>query len=81
MKARTKSPKSPLGRCVYAFRFMRDMSFDDIATATGLSKGILSRLENEKEPNPCYKTLRKLAEAFSVTTENFLVALAAHERK
>lgn len=70
-----------MGKCVYAFRVMRDMSFDDIAAATGLSKCILSRIENDRQPNPCYATLQKLASAFSVTMENFLVALATHERK
>lgn len=59
---------------------MRDMSFDDIAFATGLSKCILSRLENQRTPNPCYATIRKLSEAFGVTMENFLIALATHEK-
>lgn len=81
MKARTKAPKSALGRCVYAFRVMRKMSFDDIATATGLSKCILSRIENQRIPNPCYLTLKKLADAFGVTMANFLTALATHEKK
>lgn len=80
MRARTKSPRSALGRCVYAFRVMRGMSFDDIALATGLSKCILSRLENQKAPNPCYDTLRKLASSFGVTMSNFLTALSTHER-
>lgn len=81
MRARNRTLKSPLGRCVYAFRVMRDMSFDDIAAATGLSKCILSRIENEKSPNPCYQTLRKLADGFRVTMDNFLIALATHEKK
>lgn len=80
MRAKVKTPKSALGRCVYSFRVMRQMSFDDIAAATGLSKCILSRLENQRAPNPCYATLRKLAEAFGVTMRNFLIAVATHEK-
>lgn len=57
------------------------MSFDDIAAATGLSKAILSGIENQSSPNPCYLTLAKLAEAFGVTMERFLCDLATHESK
>lgn len=81
MRKRYRTPKSALGRCVYAFRVMRGMSFDDIAFKTGLSKCILSRLENQQSPNPCYATLRKMAEAFGVTMESFLVSLATYEKK
>lgn len=81
MRTRTRTPKSAIGKCVYAFRVMRDMSFDDITTATGLSKCILSRIENQKMPNPCYETLRKMSVAFGVSMDNFLTALATHERQ
>lgn len=81
MRSRTRPPKSAIGKCVYAFRVMRGMSFDDIAAATGLSKCILSRMENQIHPNPCYETLQKMATAFRVTMDNFLIALATHEKK
>lgn len=80
MKARAKTPKSALGRCVYSFRVMRVLSFDDIVFRTGLSKCILSRIENQKAPNPCYATLIKLAEAFNVTMPHFLTVLATYEQ-
>lgn len=79
MNRHRSSPQSPIGRCVYAWRVRKEMSFDQIRDATGLSKCILSRIENQTNPNPCYTTLKALASAFQIPFSKLLKSIASYE--
>ncbi len=48
------------------------MTLDDLAAAAGLSKGLLSKLENNADSNPSLDTLQKIADAFKLPLSNLI---------
>lgn len=72
MRTRHPLPKSPIGRCIYRWREKKGMSLNMVVEATGLAKGMLSKLETHANPNPCYHTLKSLAKGFGITTRDLL---------
>lgn len=48
------------------------MTLDELAQAAGLSKGLLSKLENNDDSNPSLETLQKIADAFKVTLSELI---------
>jgi transcriptional regulator with XRE-family HTH domain len=48
------------------------MTLPALADKAGLSKGLLSNLENAETPNPSLETLQKIAEALKVTLSDIL---------
>lgn len=58
---------SPLGDKIRKRRTELGMSLDQLAKATGSSKGYLWELENRDKPNPSAEKLIRLAEALGVT--------------
>lgn len=58
---------APVGGRIRTLRAERDMTLDVLARKSGLSKGLLSKLENLPDSNPSLDTLYGIAEAFGVT--------------
>ena len=48
------------------------MTLPQLADRSGLSKGLLSKLENDEESNPSVSTLFKITEALGVTLADIL---------
>ena len=48
------------------------MTLPTLADRSGLSKGLLSKLENEEDSNPSLSTLYKIAEGLEVTLADIL---------
>jgi ribosome-binding protein aMBF1 (putative translation factor) len=63
------SPKDETFRTLVSFRVERErqgLSLADIADRTGIDRGMLSRFENGKVPNPTLRTLKRYAEALGM---------------
>jgi transcriptional regulator with XRE-family HTH domain len=67
---REKVLELAIGREVRAFRRQQDMTVADLAAATGLSIGMLSKIENGNT-SPSLTTLQALANALSVPLTGF----------
>lgn len=65
-----KSLEVAIGRTVRAFRLKQMITVADLSVATGLSIGMLSKIENGLT-SPSLKTLRALADALSVPLTAF----------
>jgi len=50
------------------------LTLDQLAEKTGLSKGLLSKLENLPDSNPSLETLQSIADAFDVTVGDLIDA-------
>ncbi len=61
-----------IGGRVRALRTEMQISLPTLAERSGLSKGLLSKLENDEDPNPSLATLYKMAEALNVTLADLL---------
>jgi XRE family transcriptional regulator of biofilm formation len=61
-----------VGGRIRTLRAERQMTLDDLATKAALSKGLLSKLENNTESNPSIDTLYKIAKAFELTVADLL---------
>jgi transcriptional regulator with XRE-family HTH domain len=61
-----------IGGRVRTLRTEQKITLPALAERTGLSKGLLSKLENSEEPNPSISTLFKIAEAFEITVADLL---------
>lgn len=61
-----------VGGRVRALRQERQMTLPGLAEAAGLSKGLLSKMENSSDANPSLATLQKIAEALDVTLADLL---------
>ncbi|RYD83226.1 MAG: helix-turn-helix domain-containing protein [Verrucomicrobiaceae bacterium] len=61
-----------VGGRIRSLRLERQMTLPALAECTGLSKGLLSKLENTPESNPSLETLQKIAKALKVTLSDFL---------
>lgn len=63
---------SHVGSRVRTLRAERQMTLQVLAERSGLSKGLLSKLENQDAPNPSLETLQKVAQALEITLSDLL---------
>ena len=61
-----------IGGRVRAIRTEAQITLPALAEQSGLSKGLLSKLENGEAPNPSLGTLYKIAEALHITLADLL---------
>lgn len=61
-----------VGGRIRTLRTERQMTLPALADKSGLSKGLLSRLENQEDSNPSLETLHKAAGALGVTLSELL---------
>ena len=60
------------GERIRTMRTEKNWSLPELANRSGLSKGLLSKLENNEESNPSLSTLYKIAVAFEITVADIL---------
>ncbi|MEI6607706.1 MAG: helix-turn-helix transcriptional regulator [Verrucomicrobiota bacterium] len=70
-----------LGPRIRALRTERQITLPQLADRAGLSKGLLSKLENDEESNPSITTLFKIAEALEITLADILETEQAQIRR
>jgi transcriptional regulator with XRE-family HTH domain len=70
-----------LGERIRTLRTEQDMTLPALAKRSGLSKGLLSKLENNDESNPSLDTLYKIVTALSVTLGDVLETETAQLKK
>lgn len=63
---------NPVGARIRLLRNEQKMTLPELAEKSGLSKGLLSKLENTDEPNPSLETLQKIATALNSTLGDLL---------
>ena len=74
-----------LGEMIRAFRGNNDMTMQEFADRSGLSKGYISMLEKNKHPQskrelvPSFETYKKVASAMGMSLDDFLAALDGDE--
>ena len=61
-----------VGGRIRTLRTEQGLNLPALATKSGLSKGLLSKLENDPDSNPSLDTLHKLAQALDVTIADLL---------
>jgi transcriptional regulator with XRE-family HTH domain len=70
-----------LGERIRALRTERSMTLPTLAERSGLSKGLLSKLENDEESNPSLGTLHKIVKALDATLSDVLETEKAQLKK
>jgi transcriptional regulator with XRE-family HTH domain len=60
------------GERIRILRTEKSITLPTLAERSGLSKGLLSKLENDQDSNPSLGTLLKVAEALDVTVADIL---------
>jgi transcriptional regulator with XRE-family HTH domain len=63
---------NPVGARIRLLRNEQKLTLPELAAKAGLSKGLLSKLENTAEPNPSLETLQKIAIALDSTLGDLL---------
>lgn len=63
---------SHAGGRIRTLRAEAGMTLDQLAEKSGLSKGLLSKLENLPDSNPSLETLQSIADAFDVTVGDLI---------
>lgn len=63
---------SGVGQRIANLRQIKGLSLPDLAERAGISKGYLSQLENEAEPNPSIGILARIADALDTTIADLL---------
>lgn len=66
----------PIGRMVADLRKERGMTLPALALRAGVSKGLLSKLERDNYPSPCWSTLSAVAKGLRMPLAKFLRELA-----
>lgn len=61
-----------IGGKIRALRAEQQMTLPDLADKSGLSKGLLSKIENAEDSNPSLDTLFKIAEALKISLSSLL---------
>lgn len=61
-----------IGARIKALRQEKGITLPALATKTGLSKGLISKIENNKDANPSLETLNKFADALDLTLAELL---------
>src|ERR1700680_850230 len=69
------------GERIRTWRTEKSMSLPALAERAGLSKGLISKLENNEDSNPSLATLYKIAEALEVTIADILESERAHLKR
>lgn len=70
-----------LGTRIRTLRVERQVTLPQLAERAGLSKGLLSKLENNEECNPSITTLFKISEALEITIADILETEQAQIRR
>jgi transcriptional regulator with XRE-family HTH domain len=70
-----------LGERIRTLRTEQSMSLPKLAERSSLSKGLLSKLENNEESNPSLDTLYKIVSALKVTLGDILETETAQLKK
>lgn len=70
----------PTGLAIAALRERAGYTLTKLAERSGVSKGMLSKLESHHDPNPCYNTLMKLAKGLRVGNVTLLRVIASYEK-
>jgi transcriptional regulator with XRE-family HTH domain len=60
------------GERIRTWRTEKNMTLPALADRAGLSKGLISKLENNEDSNPSLSTLYKIAEALEITVADIL---------
>ena len=60
------------GERIRTWRTEKNMTLPALADRAGLSKGLISKLENNDDSNPSLSTLYKIAEALGITVADIL---------
>jgi transcriptional regulator with XRE-family HTH domain len=60
------------GERIRTLRTERNITLPALADRAGLSKGLISKLENNEDSNPSLSTLFKIAEALEITVADIL---------
>lgn len=66
-----KSEPPAVGRNIFNYRKRKNMSLDEVAKRSGVSKSMLSQIEQEKT-NPTVITVWKIAKALNITMEELI---------
>ena len=61
-----------IGGKIRALRHEKEMTLPALAEKAGLSKGLISNIENSADANPSLDTVHKIAEALDVTLADLL---------
>lgn len=61
-----------VGGRIRTLRAEREWTLDELAEKAGLSKSLLSKLENLPDSNPSIETLYAIAEAFGITVSDLI---------
>jgi transcriptional regulator with XRE-family HTH domain len=61
-----------IGGTIRSLRQEKQMTLPVLAEKAGLSKGLLSKIENSSDANPSLATLYKITEAMDITLSDFL---------
>lgn len=72
--------KPGIGGVVQTLRQKKELSINQLADASGVSKGQISRLEREDDPNAEIHTLRRLAAALGVKCSELLAMSESPQR-
>jgi len=60
------------GERIRTWRTEKNLTLPALAERAGLSKGLISKLENNEDSNPSLSTLYKIAEAMDITVADIL---------
>ena len=69
------------GERIRILRTEKSMTLPALAESAGLSKGLISKLENNEDSNPSLATLYKIAEALDVTIADILESETAQIKR
>lgn len=69
------------GARIRILRTEKSMTLPALADRAGLSKGLISKLENDEDSNPSLSTLYKIAEALEVTIADILESETAQLKR
>jgi len=73
-------PKPGIGGAIQRLRQREELSINQLAEASGVSKGQISRLEREDDPNVEIHTLRKLVIPLSSSLSEIFAEVEAEEQ-
>jgi len=73
-------PKPGIGGAIQRLRQREELSINQLAEASGVSKGQISRLEREDDPNVEIHTLRKLVIPLGSSLSEIFAAVEAEEQ-
>jgi transcriptional regulator with XRE-family HTH domain len=68
----TSTTMKNIGGKIKALRSEQQLTLPDLAEKAGLSKGLLSKIENSEDSNPSLDTLFKIVEALNVSLSSIL---------